>query len=338
MSDDMREKQVSENWLVKTSKWEGLNWKEENSSKYLWDADQANEGMGMSKAHTSGTPSDEQSGIGDGVNEVNRDPQMLEVDQDFDNPREMGSVTENPSVKARMMSPTGEGSQEFAIDATNKPPISRPINSPSGSPVDLLSKAIALLSAPPDEVDIADSIGTFLKGQIADDMLDADKTNWEPLQRPSGESIASGSIEEEGEEGEEPEDTDVADVGKRAHKAAKSASKKVIDAAKNATSAAVAQLDTPIDKQGEGPEALTIKAAALMKALNDFEDHVAIKSGDYEGIMKVLSSYIKQEDKPAAPQPPRPQPLTGRKKAAALAAAERHSRSAGPTAYEQTQY
>ena len=163
----------------------------------------------------------------------------------------------------------------------------------------MLSKAIALLSSPPDEVDIADSIGTFLKGRIADNVLDdADKTNWEPLQRPSGDSVASGVNETEGvasiegEEGEEPEDTDVADVGKRAHKAAKSASKKVIDAAKNATSAAVAQLDTPIDKQGEGPEALTIKAAALMKALNAFEDHVAVESGDYEGIMKALSTAL----------------------------------------------
>jgi hypothetical protein len=298
----MREKQVSENWLVKTSKWKGLNWKDENSSEYLWDADQANEGMGMSKAHTSGTPSDEQAGIGDGVNEVNREPQMLEVDQDFDQPREMGSVTENPSVKTRMMSPTGEGSQEFAIEATNKPPISRPINSPSGSPVDLLSKAIALLSAPPDEVDIADSIGTFLKGRIADDVLDdADKTNWEPFQRPSGESVASGanategvaSIEGEGEEGIIEEETDVADVGKKADKAAKNASKKVIDAATDATTAAVAQLDTPIiGKQGEGPEALTVKAATLMKALNAFEDHVAVESGDYEGIMKALTTAL----------------------------------------------
>ena len=290
MSDDMRENQVSENWLVKTSKWKGLGWKEGNSSEYLWDADKANVGMGMSKAHTSGTPSDEQAGIGDGVNEVNREPQMLEVDQDFDQPREMGSVTETPSVKARMMSPTGEGSQEFAIEATNKPPISRPINSPSDSPVDLLSKAIALLSASPNEVDIADSIGTFLKGRIADDVLDdADKTNWEPLQRPSGDSVASGHpVEAEVEE----EDEDVADVGKRANKAAKTASKKVIDAAKDATSAAVAQLATPIDKQGEGPEALTVKAAVLMKALNNFEDHVAVESGDYEGIMKALSSAL----------------------------------------------
>jgi len=293
MSDDMRENQVSEDWLVKTTKWKGLGWKEGNSSEYLWNADKANVGMGMSKAHTSGTPSDEQAGIGDGVNEVNREPQMLEVDQDFDQPREMGSVTETPSVKARMMSPTGEGSQEFAIEATNKPPISRPINSPSGSPVDLLSKAIALLSASPNEVDIADSIGTFLKGRIADDVLDdADKTNWEPLQRPSGDSVASGHpVEAEVEE----EDEDVADVGKRANKAAKTASKKVIDAAKDATSAAVAQLATPIDnldKQGEGPEALTVKAATLMKALNDFEDHVAVESGDYEGIMKALSSAL----------------------------------------------
>ena len=311
MSEDTKENkqpQISnDEWLVKTTEWKGLDWKAENSSEFLWNSEKANLGMGMSKAHTSGTPSDEQVGIGD--TPIDREPKKLEMDSEFDSPREMGSVTENPSVKAQMMSPEGEGSKKFEIEATNKPPISRPTNDVKQSPVALLSKAIEILSAAPDEVDIADSIDVFLKGDLADsieedeDLDDEENTNWEPLQRPSSESIASGTEEEEEEGDDDLSDVEhaIADttdsVGKKASKAAKTASKKVIDAAKTASDAAVAQLDTPIDKQGEDPEALTIKAVTLMKALNEFEDFVAVESGDFNGIMKALSNALEDLEK-----------------------------------------
>tara|TARA_Y100000310_G_scaffold342787_2_gene447435 strand:+ start:52 stop:1053 length:1002 start_codon:yes stop_codon:yes gene_type:complete len=324
MSEGMKENpQLSNEWVVKTSEWEGFNWKAENDSDYLWNSDSANVGMGMSKAHTSGTPSDEQASIGDGVNEVNREPQMLEVDPDFNNPREMGSVTENPTVKNRMMSPVGDGPQEFSIESTNKPPISRPINSPSGSPVDLLSKAIEVLSRPPDEVDLADDIDTLIKDMMADDdLLDADKTNWEPLQRPSSQSVSSGHTDDDEDEdakakADAESDKDLVDVeeavvdttkkvAKVAANSAKQAGAKIVDRARagaEKAAAAVSGMGIPEgtngdimmshhEKQGEEPEALTIKAAALLKSLNDFEDHLAVDAGDYEGIVKALSNAL----------------------------------------------
>ena len=56
MSESMNENISNSEWKVLISKAQPFEWKGENSSKYLWNED-------VYKAHTSGTPSDEQVGI-----------------------------------------------------------------------------------------------------------------------------------------------------------------------------------------------------------------------------------------------------------------------------------
>ena len=112
----------------------------------------------------------------------------------------MGSVNENPTVKPRMLNEKkkrGRGAkkiEDFSVKQEKKKPHTRPVNTPKGIPVDLLNKAIDILSAPVDEVDVADDISVLLKnwqgsGYSADDNFEG--TNWDPKERPLDNSVAS---------------------------------------------------------------------------------------------------------------------------------------------------
>ena len=56
MSEPMNERDSTTEWQVSPTQEQPFEWKGENSSDYLWNED-------LYKAHTSGTPSDEQVGI-----------------------------------------------------------------------------------------------------------------------------------------------------------------------------------------------------------------------------------------------------------------------------------
>jgi len=219
-------------WRVNVSKDQPFEWKGESSSEYLWNED-------LYKAHTSGTPSDTQVAVSgkDGAGDIDRDPQQLDLENSFNSGREMGSVTENPTVKPRMLNPKkkrGSGAKKieaFSIKQENKKPHPRPINTPKGIPVSLLNKAISILSAPVDETDVADDIGILLKnwkgsGHESEDNFE--NTNWEPRERSEDNSVASVDPEnKELEEGEAEEvDENLADV------LSNEASKAVVDLAK----------------------------------------------------------------------------------------------------------
>ena len=233
-------------WKVAISKDQPFEWKGESSSEYLWNED-------LYKAQTSGTPSDEQVAISGekGAGDIDRDPQQLDLENSFNSGREMGSVTENPTVKPRMLNPKkkrGSGSKKieaFSIKQESKKPHPRPVNTPKGIPVDLLTKAINILSAPVDEVDVADDIGLLLKnwqdsGYDAKDNFEG--TNWEPKERSQDNSVASVDLDNrELEEGEaEGVDENLADVlSNEASKAAVALAKKNMGLAKKISNEAV---------------------------------------------------------------------------------------------------
>ena len=182
-------------WRINVNKDQPFEWKGESSSEYLWNED-------LYKAHTSGTPSDEQVAISgkDGAGDIDRAPQQLDLENSFNSGREMGSVTENPTVKPRMLNPKkkrGSGAkkiEKFGIKQESKKPHPRPVNTPKGIPVSLLNKAINILSAPIDETDVADDIRLLLKnwqdsGYEAEDNFE--NTNWEPRERSKDNSVAS---------------------------------------------------------------------------------------------------------------------------------------------------
>ena len=182
-------------WRINVNKDQPFEWKGESSSEYLWNED-------LYKAHTSGTPSDEQVAISgkDGAGDIDRDPQQLDLENSFNSGSEMGSVTENPTVKPRMLNPKkkrGSGAkkiEKFGIKQESKIPHPRPVITPKGIPVSLLNKAINILSAPIDETDVADDIRLLLKnwqdsGYEAEDNFE--NTNWEPRERSKDNSVAS---------------------------------------------------------------------------------------------------------------------------------------------------
>jgi len=219
-------------WRINVNKDQPFEWRGESSSDYLWNED-------LYKAHTSGTPSDEQVAISgkNGAGDIDRDPKQLDLEDAFNTAREMGSVNENPTLKPRMLSEKkkrGRGSkkiEDFSIKQKNKKPHPRPINTPQGIPVSLLNKAIDILSAPVDETDVADDIGILLKnwkdsGYEAEDNFE--NTNWEPKERTKKNSVATVDSENiELEEGEAEEvDENLADV------LSNEASKDVVDLAK----------------------------------------------------------------------------------------------------------
>jgi len=241
MSESMNENISNSEWKVLISKAQPFEWKGENSSKYLWNED-------VYKAHTSGTPSDDQVGIPKGkkgAKEADLKPKMLGLEEDFDNSREMGSLTNDPLVKPRMMNDktkTGKVRKikKFTIESKNKPAHPRPINTPQGIDVDLITKAINILSSPPDEVDIADDINVLLKNWEGSGFYDADddieNTNWNPAQRPEDNSIATVESEElESGEAAGVEENLAEVVGADARKAVVQNAKKLMTAAKNAT-------------------------------------------------------------------------------------------------------
>ena len=219
-------------WRINVNKDQPFEWKGESSSEYLWNED-------LYKAQTSGTPSDEQVAISgkNGAGDIDRDPKQLDLEDSFNTAREMGSVNENPTVKPRMLNEKkkrGRGAKkikDFSIKQEKKTPHPRPINTPKGIPVSLLNKAIAVLSAPVDETDVADDIAILLKnwkdsGYEAEDNFE--NTNWEPRERSKGNSVATVDPENvELEEGEAEEvDENLGDV------LSDEASKAVVDLAK----------------------------------------------------------------------------------------------------------
>jgi len=219
-------------WRIPVNKDQPFEWKGESSSDYLWNED-------LYKAHTSGTPSDEQVAISgkNGAGDIDRDPKQLDLENAFNTAREVGSVNENPTLKPRMLNEKkkrGRGSKKienFSIKQKNKKPHPRPINTPKGIPVSLLNKAIDILSAPVDEVDVAADIGLLLKnwkgsGYDAEDNFEG--TNWEPRERSKGNSVATVDPENvELEEGEaEGVDENLSDA------LSEEASKAVVDLAK----------------------------------------------------------------------------------------------------------
>jgi len=245
MSESTNERVRSSQWKVPIQKEQPFEWKGEHSSDYLWNED-------LSKAHTSGTPSDEQVGISgkDGAGEVDREPKQLDLEIGFNSAREMGSVNETPTLKTKMLGEKkkrGKGSKkikDFSIKQEKKTPHPRPINTSKGIPVDLLSKAIDILSAPVDEVDVADDIGTFLKnwqgsGYDSDD--DIENTNWDPKEVEDNESIATiDPNNRELEEGEaEDVDQNLADVTNDAKKEVVNEAKKILNAAKKVSKNAI---------------------------------------------------------------------------------------------------
>ena len=375
MSEPMNERDSTTEWQVSPTQEQPFEWKGENSSDYLWNED-------LYKAHTSGTPSDEQVGISgeDGAGDIDREPQQLDLDSAFNSPREMGSVSETPVVRASMMSPVQEGkdteAEEFSIKEENKTPHPRPINTPQGIPVDLLNKAIEVLSAPADEVDIADDISVLLKnweGSGYDDADDIQNTNWDPKERNVENSIATvDSDEKELGDGEaEDVDENLADVSSQLRDKAKkdvvNEAKKMMSAAKKATDAGIKEAEEEITPPDEAPQNMergveediefgyiaiekqlamghgrcpcgnqidlcekcgdmeikshhedgiekgvrnvTRKVTDdeevnwnksmdnLLKALEDVETALAADTGDYEGLMKALSSQIKSYEK-----------------------------------------
>ena len=232
MSEHMNERISKSEWKVSVNKEQPFEWKGENSSEYLWNED-------LYKAQTSGTPSDEQVGIQgkDGAGDIDREPKQLDLESSFNSAREMGSVSENPTVKPRMLNEKkkrGRGAkkiEEFSIKQEKKKPHTRPINTPKGIPVDLLNKAIDILSAPVDEIDVADDISVLLKnwqgsGYSADDNFEG--TNWDPKERSLDNSVASVDPENKDlNEGEADEvDENLSDV------LSDEASKAVVDLAK----------------------------------------------------------------------------------------------------------
>jgi hypothetical protein len=189
---------------------------------------------------------------------------MLGLEEDFNNSREMGSLTNDPSVKPKMMNDTTKTGKvrkikKFKIESKNKTAHPRPINTPQGINVDLITKAINILSSPPDEVDIADDINILLKNWEGSGFYDADddieNTNWNPAQRPIKDSIAVGESEElESGEANEVEENLAEVVGADARKAVVQNAKKLMTAAKNATQEGIAAAENeavPPDEEEE---------------------------------------------------------------------------------------
>ena len=252
MSESMNENIRNSEWKVPITKEQPFEWKGENSSDYLWNED-------LYKAHTSGTPADDQVGIPKGkkgAKEADLKPNMLGLEENFDNSREMGSLTNDPSVKPRMMNEktkTGKVKKikKFEIESKNKPAHPRPINTPQGIDVDLITKAINILSSPPDEVDIADDINILLKNWEGSGFYDADddieNTNWNPAQRPKENSIAT--VDDENRDLAMGEATGVEEnladvVGAEARTAVVQNAKKLMTAAKNATQEGIKAAET----------------------------------------------------------------------------------------------
>ncbi len=256
MSEHMNERIKSSDWKVPINKEQPLEWKGEHSSDYLWNED-------LYKAQTSGTPSDEQVAISgkNGAGDIDRDPKQLDLEAGFNSPREMGSVKENPALKTQMLGEKkqrGKGSKkikDFKLKQEKKSPHPRPINTPKGIPVDLLNKAINILSAPADEVDIADDIDVLLKnwqGSGYDDEDHIENTNWDPKERNVENSIATVDPNEQDlEEGEALEvDENLIDVSQQLRDKAKenvvNEAKKMMNAAKKATDAGIKEAEDEI--------------------------------------------------------------------------------------------